>query len=150
MSSVLRIGAAGLGRAFTLMLPTFLKDPRVQLVAAADPLPQARAQFVRDFGAPVYDSVEALCADPKVQVVYVATPHQFHAEHVRMAAACGKHVLVEKPMAITLAQCTEMLEAAAVGRVQVVVGHSHSFNTPILRTREIGRASCRERVLQVV
>ena len=137
MSSVLRIGAAGLGRAFTLMLPTFLKDPRVQLVAAADPLPQARAQFVRDFGAPVYDSVDALCADPKVQVVYVATPHQFHAEHVRMASAHGKHVLVEKPMAITLAQCTEMLEAAAVGRVQVVVGHSHSFNTPILRTRAL-------------
>ncbi len=133
----LRIGVAGLGRAFTIMLPTFLADPRVQLVAAADPLPQARAQFGRDFGAPAYDSVEALCADPKVQVVYVATPHQFHAGHVKLAAAYGKHVLVEKPMAITLQQCTEMMEATAAAGVFMVVGHSHSFNTPVLHTRAL-------------
>ena len=56
------------------MLPTFLRDPRVRLVAAADPLEQARTQFGSDFGAPAYDSVEALCANPLVDVVYVATP----------------------------------------------------------------------------
>ena len=134
---VLRIGVAGLGRAFTLMLPTFTGDRRVKLVAAADPLPQARAQFSRDFGMPAHDSVEALCADPRVQVVYIATPHQFHAEHVRLAAAHGKHVLVEKPMAITLRQCTEMMEATTAAGVVMVVGHSHSFNTPILRTRAL-------------
>ena len=77
----LRIGIAGLGRAFSIMLPTFLHDPRVQLVAAADPIATARARFVSDFGAPAYDSVEAVCADPRVQVVYVATPHQFHSQH---------------------------------------------------------------------
>ncbi len=133
----LRIGAAGLGRAFTLMLPTFIQDPRVQLVAAADPLEQARAQFGRDFGAPVYDSIEALCADPRVQVVYVATPHQFHAEHVAVAAAHGKHVLVEKPMAITLAQCTAMINATSAAGIHMVVGHSHSFDAPILRARAL-------------
>ena len=135
--AVLRIGVAGLGRAFTLMLPTFTADPRVRLVAAADPLPQARAQFSRDFGATAHDSVEALCADPQIQVVYVATPHQFHAGHVRLAAAHGKHLLVEKPMAITLQQCTEMMEATAAAGVVMVVGHSHSFNAPILRTRAL-------------
>jgi phthalate 4,5-cis-dihydrodiol dehydrogenase len=46
----LRIGVAGLGRAFTVMLPTF-RDPRVQLVAAADPRPEARARFAQDFSA---------------------------------------------------------------------------------------------------
>jgi phthalate 4,5-cis-dihydrodiol dehydrogenase len=133
----LRIGVAGLGRAFTLMLPTFVRDQRVRLVAAADPLPQARARFARDFGAPVHDSVEALCADPSVQVVYIATPHQFHAEHVRIAAAHGKHVLVEKPMAITLDQCHAMIEATDAAGVAMIVGHSHSFNAPILRTRAL-------------
>ena len=133
----LRIGVAGLGRAFTIMLPTFTADPRVTLVAAADPLPQARAQFSRDFAAPVYDSVEALCADPQVQLVYVATPHQMHAEHVALAAAHGKHVLVEKPMAITLAQCTQMIEACARAGVLMLVGHSHSFNLPVQRTRAL-------------
>lgn len=134
---VLNMGVAGLGRAFTLMLPTFVADSRVKLVAAADPLPQARARFRGDFGAPAYDSVEALCADPRVQVVYVATPHQLHAEHVQLAAAHGKHVLVEKPMAITLAQCTAMMHATAAAGVHMVVGHSHSFNTPIRHTRAL-------------
>ena len=134
---LLRIGVAGLGRAFTLMLPTFRQDPRVKLVAAADPLPQARAQFERDFGAPTYASIEALCADPQVQVLYVATPHQLHAEHVLAAARHGKHVLVEKPMALTLAECSAMVVATASAGVQMVVGHSHSFNAPILRTRAI-------------
>lgn len=133
----LRIGVAGLGRAFTLMLPTFTRDARIHLVAAADPLPQARAQFTRDFNAPAYSSVEALCADPSVQVVYIATPHQFHAEHVQIAAAHGKHVLVEKPMAITMAQCDAMIAATDAAGVAMIVGHSHSFDTPILRTRAL-------------
>ncbi len=133
----LRIGVAGLGRAFTLMLPTFTGDDRVRLVAAADPLPQARAQFERDFGARAHASVEALCADPAVQVVYVATPHQLHAEHVRIAAAHGKHVLVEKPMAITLAQCHAMIAATDAAGVAMIVGHSHSFDAPILHTRAL-------------
>lgn len=133
----LRIGVAGLGRAFTLMLPTFTRDTRVRLVAATDPLPQARARFEHDFNAPAHATVEALCADPAVQIVYVATPHQFHAEHVSLAAFHGKHVLVEKPMAITLAQCDAMIAATDAAGVALIVGHSHSFNTPILRTRAL-------------
>lgn len=133
----LRIGVAGLGRAFTLMLPAFVADPRVRLVAAADPHDAARARFAQDFGAPTYTSVDALCNDPHVDVVYVATPHGLHAQHVALAAAAGKHLLVEKPMAITLEQCTQMVHAVASARVQMVVGHSHSFNLPVQRTRAL-------------
>jgi phthalate 4,5-cis-dihydrodiol dehydrogenase len=133
----LRIGIAGLGRAFTIMLPTFLHDPRVRLVGATDPIASARARFESDFNAPTYDSVEALCAARDVQAVYVATPHQFHAEHVCLAAAFGKHVLVEKPMAITLDECTRMIEAARAAQVHLIVGPSHSFDLPIRRTREL-------------
>ena len=133
----LRIGVAGLGRAFTLMLPTFVGDPRVRLVAAADPQPVARARFASDFGATAYGGVEALCADPAVELVYVATPHQWHAEHVAIAAAAGKHVLVEKPMALTLAQCDAMIDATERAGVHLIVGHSHSFNRPILEARAL-------------
>ena len=48
---LIRLGAVGLGRAFTVMVPTFALDPRVQLVAGADPLPEARARFEQDFAA---------------------------------------------------------------------------------------------------
>jgi phthalate 4,5-cis-dihydrodiol dehydrogenase len=132
----LRIGVAGLGRAFTVMLPTF-RDPRVQLVAAADPRPEARARFAQDFSARTYESVEELCADPAVEIVYVATPHQHHARHVILAARHGKHVLVEKPMALTLEDCAAMIAAAQTAGVHLIVGHSHSFDAPILRTREL-------------
>src|SRR5664279_5017925 len=133
----LKMGIAGLGRAFTLMLPTLVADPRVELVAAADPRPEATQRFAADFGARTYNTVEALCADPDVEVVYVATPHEHHAAHVATAAAHGKHVLVEKPMAITLAECHEMIVAIERAGVALIVGHSHSFDRPILRAREI-------------
>src|SRR2546423_7663236 len=123
----LKVGVIGLGRAFTVMLPTLVHDRRVQLVAAADPRAEAKERFAADFGAPVYDSAKALCADAGVEVVYVASPHAQHAVHVAMAAAHGKHLLVEKPMAISLAECQQMIAAAERARVCLVVGHSHSF-----------------------
>ncbi len=136
-SRKLKIGVAGLGRAFSVMLPTFRQDPRVALVAAADPRPQARERFTADFGGKVYASVDELCADADVEIVYVATPHQHHAEHARAAAAQGKHLLVEKPIALTLAEAQSMIDAARSAGVHLIVGHSHSFDAPILRTRSL-------------
>ena len=132
----LRLGVVGLGRAFTLMLPTFRADPRIELVAACDPRETARAQFERDFAGKSYEDIEALVADPAVQVVYVASPQGFHAAHTRIAAAAGKHVLVEKPMALTLAECDDMIAACAAAGVHLIVGHCHSFDTPYLAARE--------------
>ncbi|KCB24020.1 Gfo/Idh/MocA family protein [Bordetella hinzii] len=134
---LLRLGIVGLGRAFTLMLPTFLNDPRVKLVAACDPRAEARQRFAADFGCPVYESPEALAADPSVQALYIASPHQCHAEHTRIAAAHGKHVLVEKPMALSLDECDAMIEACRAASVHLVIGHCHSFDTPYLETRRL-------------
>jgi phthalate 4,5-cis-dihydrodiol dehydrogenase len=136
-SRPIRLGVAGLGRAFTLMLPTFTADPRIVLAAATDLRPEARLRFEADFGAPTYDTIEALCDDPAVDAIYVATPHQMHAAHVVAAAARGKHVLVEKPMAIRLEECRTMIEAVRRAGVQLVVGHSHSFNAPVLHARKL-------------
>jgi phthalate 4,5-cis-dihydrodiol dehydrogenase len=118
-----------------LMLPTLVRHPRLALVAAADPRPAARDAFARDFAARVYDDVGSLCADPGVDAVYVATPHQLHVDHVRLAAAAGKHVLVEKPMALSIPDCAAMVEAAEAAGVHLIVGHSHSFDLPYLRAR---------------
>ncbi len=120
-----------------LMLPTLSRHPLVQLVAAADPRPEARAAFAADFNAQVYDSVEDLCADPSVEAVYIATPHQFHVAHVQAAARHGKHVMVEKPMALNLADCQAMIDAAEAARIWLLVGHSHSFDAPYLATRAL-------------
>ncbi|WP_017235085.1 Gfo/Idh/MocA family protein [Pandoraea sp. B-6] len=133
----LRIGVAGLGRAFSLMLPTFLRDPRVQLVAACDPRDEARRQFAADFAASTYADVAELADDDNVEIIYVASPHQFHAQHTEIAASKGKHVLVEKPMALAAADCDRMIAACRAANVHLIVGHCHSYDTPYLRTREL-------------
>jgi phthalate 4,5-cis-dihydrodiol dehydrogenase len=134
----IRLGIAGLGRAFTIMLPTLRAHPRVELVAAADPRIEAGHQFSRDFPASrVYRTVEELCADPRVEAIYVATPHDRHAAHAIAAAAFGKHLLVEKPMAVTLEEARDMEEAARKAGVVLVVGPSHSFDAPVVRAREL-------------
>ena len=137
MAPRVRLGIAGLGRAFTLMLPTLASHPAVEMVAAADPRREARERFAAQFGARTYDTVEAMCEDGEVQAVYIATPHQMHARHAALAASRGKHLLVEKPMAITLAEAQAMIDTARDHRVHLVVGPSHSFDAPILRARAI-------------
>lgn len=133
----LQLGIAGLGRGFMLLLPTLAAHPGIRLVAAADPREDARRQFTADFAAATYSEVAELCADPDVEAVYIATPHQFHREHVELAAAHGKHVLVEKPMALSLADCQAMIAAMRRAGRWLMVGHSHSFDAPYLRTREL-------------
>jgi len=133
----LKLGIAGLGRGFTIMLPTLSLHPNLDAVAAVDTRAEARSRFEADFGGTSYDSVEAMCAEADIDAVYVTTPHQFHAEHAEIAARAGKHVLVEKPMAITLDDCTRMIEAAKTAGVHLLVGHSHSYDAPILEARRL-------------
>lgn len=145
MSEPLRLGVLGLGRAFMLMLPTLSQHPLCRLVAAADPRPEARAQFEADFsrpGAPAraYAEIEALCADRDVEAIYIATPHQFHVEHVALATRHGKHILVEKPMALSIADCQAMIAAARQAGVHLMVGHSHSYDTPYLHAAGLIRS----------
>jgi phthalate 4,5-cis-dihydrodiol dehydrogenase len=137
MSDPLRLGVIGLGRAFTLMLPTFVAHPLIRLVAAYDPRVEARARFAMDFAATSHESAAALCADKTVQAIYIASPHQHHVEHVKLAASHGKHVLVEKPMALTVADCRDMIAAAKAAGTFLLVGHSHSYDRPYLQAREI-------------
>lgn len=128
---VLRLGVIGLSRGFDLTRPTLAADPRVALVGAADPRPEARAAFTAEFAAPAHADAATLLADPGVEVVYIATPHQTHADLAIAAARAGKHVLVEKPMALDLAACRAMTEAAREAGVQLLVGPSHGFDAPV-------------------
>jgi phthalate 4,5-cis-dihydrodiol dehydrogenase len=132
-----RLGVVGLGRAFTLMLPTFVRHPAITLVACVDPRIDARECFMRDFGGRAYGSVDQIAADPEVEALYLASPHQFHVEHVQIAARSGKHVLVEKPMALRLEDCRSMIAAADAAGIHLIVGHSHSFDQPYLTTRAL-------------
>ena len=69
------------------------------------------------------ETAEDLCADSEVDAVYVCTPHHLHAEHVLMAIRAGKHVLCEKPMGTTTAECVRMAEAANKAGVVLAVAY---------------------------
>lgn len=131
------LGIAGLGMAGAVMVQAAARHPDFRLCAVADPHAAPRAAFARDFNAKVYPDIRALCDDPAVAAVYIATPHQFHCEHARLAAAAGKHIILEKPMALTLADCDAIIAAAHAAAVHLVIGHTHAFDPAIRAMRSM-------------
>lgn len=120
-----------------VMVSAASAHPGFALRAAADPHPAPRDAFARDFNASAYADMAELCADPAVEVIYIATPHQFHAPHAIMAAEHGKHVILEKPMALTLADCDAIIAAVERNGVQLIVGHTHAFDPNVRAMRGI-------------
>jgi len=137
LTQVLRLGIAGLGVASTQILPPIAMLPFIKITGAADRRADALAKFREQYRAEAFGSVEELCASPKVDAVYIATPNSLHAEHAMTAAKHKKHIIVEKPMAMTLAECDAMNEAADKYGVKLLCGHTHSFDPPIRKIREI-------------
>jgi phthalate 4,5-cis-dihydrodiol dehydrogenase len=98
-----------------------MSSPRIRLTAAADVRSAALEQLAREFATTSYDSVERLCESADVDAVWVATPNHMHAEHVIAAAERGEHVIVSKPMAVTLDEAARMNAAAERHRVHLEV-----------------------------
>ncbi|MPZ12867.1 MAG: gfo/Idh/MocA family oxidoreductase [Chloroflexi bacterium] len=137
MAQVLRFGIAGLGVASNQILAAFGGRPHLQVTAAADVRKHALEVFSRAYEAEAYERVEEMAKSPNVDAIYVCTPNHLHCEHVITAANHGKHAIVEKPMVLTLEECERMNEAAERNGVHLLCGHTHSFDPPIKRMREI-------------
>jgi phthalate 4,5-cis-dihydrodiol dehydrogenase len=136
-SAVVRIGIVGLGAAGRAFIPAILAHPGLKLAAVAEPVAEVRASVAGELGVTGYGSVQAMLGHPGLDAVYVASPTDLHPEHVALACAAKKHVLVEKPMAVQLEQARAMIAASERAGVVLVVGHSHSYDLPIQRMREI-------------
>ncbi len=134
----LRLGVIGVGVGAAEMLPAMDSMPEIDLVACADVVAETRQRFKERYpSSATYDSAEALCADPNVDAVWVSTPNQFHAPHAILAAQHGKHVVVEKPMATSVQEAAQMIEAADKAGVMLLAGHTQSFTVPIQAMRRI-------------
>lgn len=84
-----------------------------------------------------YESVEALLAEPQINAIYVATPHALHMENTLAAAAAGKQVLVEKPMANDAGQCERMIEACKQAGVVLGVAYYRRCYPSMLRVKRL-------------
>ena len=144
-SPPLRLGIAGLGVASTLFLPGVEEYPHARIVAAADPRASARDAFVARYGGRAHAGVEALCEDPDVDVIWIATPNHLHCAHAVLAAEHRKHVICTKPMALTVEECERMCEAAERNGVRLLCGQTYSMSPDIqamwrvVRSGELGR-----------
>jgi phthalate 4,5-cis-dihydrodiol dehydrogenase len=138
-STPVGLAVIGLGRGFMLTLPSILADRRIRLVAACDPRPEARAAFEEQFGGTSTANVEELLQRNDVEVVYIASPHQFHRQHAIAAIEAGKHVLIDKPIAIHLADSRAIIAAAERHKGHVAIGPCHSFDPQIRASLKIIR-----------
>lgn len=135
MHAPLRIGLAGFGAAGQAFLPALHKHTGFQLVAVVEPDAGLRDIARLQCAVPVFESLTALLLQSDLDAVYLATPTELHTQQVIECAMHGKHVLVEKPMAINLSDAKAMVAATDAARVVLVVGHSHSFDAPIRAMR---------------
>jgi phthalate 4,5-cis-dihydrodiol dehydrogenase len=119
------------------MLAAMLQHPHVEVTAAADPRREPRDHFLNEVGGQTFVGVEEMAGSPNVDAVYVATPHQLHVGNVVAAARAGKHVICEKPLALTLAECDTIIDAVDRAGVQLVVGHTHSHDPAIRLMRRL-------------
>ena len=134
----LKLGVIGIGVGAAEMLPPMERAPYIDLFAGADVNPDVRQRFQSRYEtARVFDSAEALCKDPDVEAVWISTPNRFHGPMTVMAANHGKHVVVEKPMALDIRQAEEMVEACDRNGVKLIAGHTQSFMPHIRLMRQI-------------
>ena len=134
---MLRVGVCGLGVAFTHVAASLRRRSGIAFAAAADLRPAALDAFAREYGGRVYDDADALFRDPEIDVVYLATPNQQHARQAIAAAAHGKHVVVDKPLALSVAECEAMNRAAADAGVLLACGHLHSYGPAVRAMRRL-------------
>ncbi|MFN0305806.1 MAG: Gfo/Idh/MocA family protein [Burkholderiales bacterium] len=131
------IGILGLGPAGRAMAPYVDAHPRFRLAAVCDVRPEALAAYEARSDVARFSDIEAFCASSAIDAVFVATPTWLHAAHVIHALGAGKHVIVEKPMAVSAAESQAMIAASDRAGRTLVIGHSQSFEPGIQVMRGI-------------
>ena len=133
-----RIGTAliGVGKVATAHADALASLPRSRFLGVFDADRDRALAFAARYGVRAYASLDELLADDDVQTVNICTPHPAHAALTISAAESGRHVLVEKPMAVDLADCDAMIDAAARNGVRLGVISQRRFYEPVRRVKE--------------
>jgi predicted dehydrogenase len=119
----LRWGLIGPGRIAQRFCQDLRSVPGCRLQAVASRDPQRAASFAAEFAANTcHSDYAALAADPAVDIVYIATPHIFHAEQIRLCLEAGKHVLCEKPICISASELAPLISLASSKRLFLMEG----------------------------
>ena len=140
MTQPTRIGLIGYGYWGPNLARNFHSLANAQLVAVADADPKRLDEPARLYHARTYADYRELLADPTLDAVAISTPARTHFEIARAALNQGKHVLVEKPLAMSSAEARALIEIAAEQQRALMVGHTFEHNPAVWKIRELVEA----------
>lgn len=133
----IRVGFLGAGDISVLHAAAVKKCPGAELAGLWNRNQERARQRAADFGCSNYASPEALCADPTIDAVFVLTNLETHLEYTQLALNHGKHVLVEKPVGVSVAEIESMDRLAKSKSLCVLPGHNYVYEAGMKRTREL-------------
>ncbi|MFQ6029189.1 MAG: Gfo/Idh/MocA family protein [Dehalococcoidia bacterium] len=129
------IGCGQFAQVFSQAMQPLRED--IDLMFASRDAAKAREYSERFQGIRSYGSYADAFADPRVEAVYIATPHHLHCEHVTSAARKGKHILVEKPIGRNLEEARTIIAEARRGRITLMVAENFRFMNVARRCKEL-------------
>lgn len=136
MAKTFGFGIIGAGVISAYHAEAIKANPDAQIAAVADPIPGRAAEFAAKHGGRGFEDWKEMVRQPDVDCVCVCTPSGMHAEHALGAMEAGKHVIVEKPMAIRLADAAKMLKIAREKGVTLAVVSQLRTTEPIQKLRK--------------
>lgn len=144
---MIRVGIIGCGKITEVRhAPEYDENPNCELVGYYDLNPERAQMMAQKYGGKVYDSMEALLMSD-VDAVSVCVSNNNHAAASIAALKAGKHVLCEKPMAVNLADCVEMVKTAEAMGKKLMIGQNQRFAKAHVKAREILASGMLGRVL---
>lgn len=127
----IKLAIVGCGRIAQRHAEHIANTPGLQLIAVCDIVKERADEFGNKYNAAVYYAIEDLLQNAEVNLVSVCSPNGLHAEHSIKSLKAGKHVLCEKPMAISVFDCGEMIKAAENANRRLFVIKQNRFNPPV-------------------
>ncbi|MDE3090750.1 MAG: Gfo/Idh/MocA family oxidoreductase, partial [Chloroflexota bacterium] len=137
MAQPTRIGLVGYGYWGPNLARNFHALPDAHLVAVADVDAKRLDEPARLYHARTYADYHEFLADPTLDAVAISTPARTHFEIARAALERGKHVLVEKPLAMSSAEARELIALAEQKQRVLMVGHTFEYNPAVWKIREL-------------
>lgn len=148
--AALRFASVGLGWWGTVLARAVHEAGGAEVVTGFARSSEARQRFAEEVGGEPAESIDAVLTDPSIDALLIATPHSTHLDLIRAAAAAGKHVFVEKPLALTVGDGRAAVAAAADAGIVLQVGHNRRRAPAMRRLRalidggDLGRISMLE------
>ena len=137
MKDILNFGLLGCGAASVTHARLLAQIPDATLFGVADKNMEAAKRFAAEYGTRSYESYEQMLADESIDVVTVATPSYFHKENAIAALRAGKHVVLEKPMALCAADCDEIIKVIKETGKLVTVMAQMRFSEDVLKVKRL-------------